>query len=270
MRIKALPFFGRMVDPTRDIVSEIRKSRRLGADYVEIPIENPEGIADIARRKTGILSELRKRGMFCTMHMAYWAELGSQFEAVRDAWIAECKNAIEAASFIHTKKFLVHARIKGMGVKMKGGRDNIIGNFVSSYKHLESYAKRHGMILVIENEGVSYDKNLKADDIMRIMRNLKHAGLAIDIGHLFLENSNSGVANLLSKLGPRAKHMHFSDNHGNDDEHLPIGKGNINYRMVACKMKRMGYKETITLEIFNGGDKGFVSSLKKIKGMWNS
>jgi hypothetical protein len=48
----------------------------------------------------------------------------------------------------------------------------------------------------------------------------------------------------------------------------------INYKTVVRELKRIGYgsreNDTITLEIFQGGESGFRSSLRKVKKLWGA
>ena len=46
------------------------------------------------------------------------------------------------------------------------------------------------------------------------------------------------------------RHVHFSDNRGRDDNHMPLGVGNINWKNAVKSLKSIGYDDTITLEVF--------------------
>ena len=43
--------------------------------------------------------------------------------------------------------------------------------------------------------------------------------------------------------------MHFSDNNGAEDQHLPLGAGNINWQFIVKTLKEYKYDKTVTLEI---------------------
>ena len=87
-----------------------------------------------------------------------------------------------------------------------------------------------------------------------------------------IDNNNKKVKSVIRMLGKRIEHLHFSDNDGCGDDHLAIGKGHIDYEMVVNELKRVGYGRdgngTITFETFNSGDRGFKSSVKRIRTFW--
>jgi sugar phosphate isomerase/epimerase len=76
------------------------------------------------------------------------------------------------------------------------------------------------------------------------------------------------VSRFINTFGDRITHIHMSDNRGEDDEHLAIGKGMIDFETVVAELKKIGYKKTITFEVFFGGKKAVIDSRKKIEKMW--
>ena len=64
----------------------------------------------------------------------------------------------------------------------------------------------------------------------------ENAGLTLDVGHA---NTNGNIDGFLSDLS-RVIHVHLHDNMGKSDEHLPLGKGNVNWKKVVRKLD--GYK----------------------------
>jgi sugar phosphate isomerase/epimerase len=70
----------------------------------------------------------------------------------------------------------------------------------------------------------------------------ENAGLTLDIGHA---NTNGMVSEFLIDLS-KVIHVHLHDNWGKSDEHLELGKGNINWKEVFSKLK--GYKGRFVTE----------------------
>jgi sugar phosphate isomerase/epimerase len=60
-----------------------------------------------------------------------------------------------------------------------------------------------------------------------------------------------GVRKYLEAFGDRLAHVHMHDNHGKEDEHLPLGKGNIDTHKVIRLLKEVNYDRTITFEVFS-------------------
>jgi sugar phosphate isomerase/epimerase len=67
-------------------------------------------------------------------------------------------------------------------------------------------------------------------------------GFIFDVGHA---NTNGNVEDFL-KLKDQVIHMHVHDNHGERDEHLPVGNGTVPWKKVAQAMKN--YKGRIVTE----------------------
>ena len=57
------------------------------------------------------------------------------------------------------------------------------------------------------------------------------------------------------------------DNNGREDQHLSIGKGNINWKKVI-KMIKKYYDKTITLEVFEKNKKYILLSKNKLERLW--
>ena len=62
-------------------------------------------------------------------------------------------------------------------------------------------------------------------------------------------------------------HIHWHDNNGVYDEHLPIGEGLIDHKKVVKELKNINYKRTITLEVFTGKQDA-KDSANKLKELW--
>jgi sugar phosphate isomerase/epimerase len=70
----------------------------------------------------------------------------------------------------------------------------------------------------------------------------ENVGFIFDVGHA---NTNGNVENFL-KLKDIMIHAHMHDNHGERDEHLPIGNGTVPWNKVAAGLK--DYKGRIVTE----------------------
>lgn len=70
----------------------------------------------------------------------------------------------------------------------------------------------------------------------------ENVGFIFDVGHA---NTNGNVENFL-KLKDIMIHAHMHDNHGERDEHLPVGNGTVPWNKVAAGLK--DYKGRIVTE----------------------
>jgi len=71
-----------------------------------------------------------------------------------------------------------------------------------------------------------------------------------DIGHWQLFSTTS-QAEWLAAIASRLGHLHLHDNHGQGDEHLPVGEGTIDYAPLWSLLATAPHPPSITLEAHN-------------------
>lgn len=71
-------------------------------------------------------------------------------------------------------------------------------------------------------------------------------GVCLDIGHIHY--SRTPVCQWFDQLGEWIQYLHLSDNMGGFDEHLPLGKGSIDWTQVNKLWESLGRDIPITLE----------------------
>lgn len=72
-------------------------------------------------------------------------------------------------------------------------------------------------------------------------------GLCLDVGHAHWASSQS-VEEWLEKLSPYICHLHLHDNHGNHDEHLGLGRGNLSWDTILAFIRENLSHAGITVE----------------------
>ncbi|MDY6823500.1 MAG: sugar phosphate isomerase/epimerase family protein [Thermodesulfobacteriota bacterium] len=90
-------------------------------------------------------------------------------------------------------------------------------------------AEKRGVSLCLENIGFEAGTiDRCVDDLLAIRDAVASQALwfCVDIGHARLNNELDDV---VSRLGPLARQIHFTDNSGKTDDHLIIGRGNFDY-----------------------------------------
>jgi sugar phosphate isomerase/epimerase len=119
---------------------------------------------------------------------------------------------------------------------------------IESLKRINTYAESKGIILCLENLGWNYVAQ-SFEDLIKIRDEVGDSlQFTLDIGHARV-NSEGGVEEGFRVLGDNIRHIHFSDNFGKEDDHLPIGEGNTDFSKVFQFMKDFPY--IITLEIIS-------------------
>ncbi len=262
-----LPKFGMLTNPTIDILKEIKTIARLGFDYVEIGIEGPEGKPELLLEKRDeILGLLKKNNLFAIGHTSWWAELGSEYEPVRKGWLEECKKIIDVANELNIPLVNLHSHSRGMYLRNERSKKKILDNWITSLKEVVEYGKGKNAGIMFENAGEK-GEIVELKDFKYIIDRVPELKAHLDIGHAFIFGGMKNIEKCITTFRNKIVHLHMSDNHGKYDEHLPIGKGKINYASVVKMLKKINYDKTITLEVFTS-KKDAVKSREKIRKLW--
>jgi sugar phosphate isomerase/epimerase len=72
-------------------------------------------------------------------------------------------------------------------------------------------------------------------------------GHCFDIGHWNMFATGS-LTDWFAKLGRHTRHLHLHDNHGQFDEHLPVGQGVIDFTALFEQIKQLDPPPSMTLE----------------------
>lgn len=257
--------FGVEAHPGRNILSEIKRIGEMGFDFVEITFEPPNCMAnDIMSKRSEILKALEDYNMFAVGHFGWWANFGEAYPAVRDAWIYEMKKVLEVGSYIGITKQNLHAHAYGIEARTPELKRALLNKWVESLNELTKEAKKYDIKLMIENShpGELSDK----ESLNYLFKKVKDLKFHLDVGHAMLNGKGmDGVKELFFAFKNKLEHVHVHDNHGIEDEHLPLGVAGFDYALFAKMLKNMKYNKTVTFEIFTKDDDLVKLSLEKFK-----
>ncbi|GFO97506.1 xylose isomerase domain-containing protein [groundwater metagenome] len=133
-----------------------------------------------------------------------------------------------------------HLSPLGMQLPEMAWRQNIEG-----LQAICDFADERGIRVGVENMvNMAFILGKQPGEILGMIESLEreNAGLTLDIGHA---NTNGMVNEFLEDLS-RVIHVHLHDNKGRSDEHLSLGKGTVNWKMVVSKLD--GYKGRVVTE----------------------
>jgi sugar phosphate isomerase/epimerase len=107
--------------------------------------------------------------------------------------------------------------------------------------------EKRGLILCLEN--LSEDPQ----DLRLALEISPFLGLTLDVGHGQLMSSRNRALELLEAYPTRVKHVHIHDNRGGslveDDLHLPVGEGCVDFESFFQALMRRGYRGLLSLEV---------------------
>ncbi|MBI2542655.1 MAG: sugar phosphate isomerase/epimerase [Candidatus Aenigmarchaeota archaeon] len=242
--------FGSITNPWVDIIEELKLISKLEFDYAEVGIELPEGSPEILlRRKKRILKLLDSFKSEPIAHTAWWVDFGSGYDIVRKSWIEEAKNMIDVAKILKASKINFHFYSIGLVEDYKPYHKEILENIVKSLREVVKYADSKKMMVMLENSPTKRS-NVGIKEYKYVLDNVPNLRVHFDIAHAFVENGMKGIKDYMFTFKNKIEHIHIHDNHGDADEHLSLGQGNINFEQVAKWLKQTDYNKTITFEVF--------------------
>lgn len=252
---------GAMNHPKADVVEEIRWMADLGLEFLDLTLEPPIA-ASWRVDPRAIRRELDRFGFKVVGHTAYYLPIDSPFEEVRQGALEELKRCLRVFGEVGARYMNIHP---GRYTPMHP-RSFFVQRDIETLGDLHETAKRYGVGLMVEN--IPHDFNT-IEQLAELLDPLSELGLHLDIGHANLEVPYNTTCELIRRFGNRVRHVHFHDNNGQADQHLPLGTGNIDVASIVDALKEIGYDETITLEVF-APDRHYLAYSKDVlRRLWN-
>jgi sugar phosphate isomerase/epimerase len=122
-------------------------------------------------------------------------------------------------------------------------REQATRQFIRSLSDLNNLAKEYSITYYVENMGNWNYFFLRYPSELPL---IGETGLALDVGHAYLNKC------LDAFLDCPIRHVHIHDNDGNDDAHLPVGDGTIDFGKVMKAVMQNGAVPIIEVSTFAG------------------
>jgi sugar phosphate isomerase/epimerase len=138
----------------------------------------------------------------------------------------------------------------------------ILTEKIRALREIVQYGRKNSVAINLENLSET------VDDIEPAMNEVPNLGLTLDVGHANLGGLGNKSIAIIEKFGKLIRHVHLHDNRGgqsqDDDLHLPIGDGTVDFRSILKALCNIGYDGTLTLEVKPEFQE---ASLTRINGM---
>jgi sugar phosphate isomerase/epimerase len=231
---------GVMNDPRRSVYDEAAAIGRAGYDFLDLTLEGPAALKiDVDR-----LADLcRRHGLAVVGHTDPCLPWAYPLKDLRRS----CLGVLEQCARIFRGLGAEIMNIHPCYICPPAMKPDLTELNLSALPPVVRMARNHGLEVVIENFVAPFDRVAVFQLLMAEVPGLK---MHLDVGHTNL--GGDGFDTFLRQLGPRIRHVHFSDNRGNADHHMPLGVGNIRWPEVISALKNAGYSGTVTLEAFCG------------------
>lgn len=260
--------FGAMNFPVMPVIEEIEIFARLGFDYLELAMDPPMAhYSVISANRADIARALHDSGLGLVCHLPTFVSTADLTESLRRASVMEMRRSLDVAVDLGAKKVVLHPSIAGgmaafVPATAKAYSFDFLAEMVDAARDLS-------ISVCLEN---MFPRNLlgvQPEDFDEIFRLFPSLMLTLDTGHANIDSERqSRLMGLVERFGDRIGHLHFSDNHGKRDDHLPVGKGNVDFADLVRRLKKIGYDDTITLEVFDKDRRLLVESRERIKALF--
>lgn len=195
-----------------------------------------------------------------TLHLPFSdLNLGSLNHPIWNESIRQMTKCLERASDFVELAVVHPGHLSPLGMQLP---DMAWQQNIEGLRAICDFALDFGIKIGVENmPNMQHIFGKQPGEILGMIESLEreNAGLALDMGHA---NTNGLVFEFLSDLN-KVVHVHLHDNKGRSDEHLELGKGNINWKEVIPKFR--GYKGRFVAEARTVGEGR--ASLEYLKGI---
>jgi len=260
--------YGAMNFPIKPLLREIEEIGNLGFDYMELTMDPPEATPErIREQKEEIMMSLDQYKMSLVGHLPTFLSTADLYESLRQASLREIFAAMEAGIELGIKKMVLHPSfISGLAVFI---RDAVKRYALESLHAIYEKARELQIILCLENLFPQTTFPAAPDQFGEIFSLFPDLRLTLDTGHAHIGTQRNRAAEFLRKFPDRLSHLHVSDNFGKEDNHLPIGAGTIDFYKILKDLKKIGYDDTLTIEVFSRNRDYLRIGREKIQEMWS-
>ncbi len=179
---------------------------------------------------------LYNHGMEISVHAPFHElNIAAFYAGIREESIRAIKKSVDLSEQLKSKTLIVH---NGKFTFKITPENNITNNNIltktqwnhniDSLRSINDYANSKDITICLENIGIdpnSIDRCF--EDLLEIREKVGNSlRFTLDMGHARLVD---GAEKGIRLLGDSIYHIHLTDNHGEHDDHLPLGDGNYDY-----------------------------------------
>lgn len=249
---------GAMNYPKNDLVKEIKWISENEFDFIDLTIE-PLKAYDINILK--VKKSLEDYKLKAIGHTNPFLPSIFPIQSIRKVCLNEFKKYVNIFNKLGIKFMNIHPFYDA---PLLSDEDKIKAN-IQFLKQVNKLCKSKGITLMLENFVKPFDKPRIFSKILREVPGLK---IHLDVGHANINQKENLTKEFFEKLSKKIVHLHFSDNRGKNDTHLPLGCGNIEWEKIIKIIKKFKFNETITLEVFSPDRDYLLLSRDKVKNWW--
>lgn len=216
-----------------DIVENMKTLIEHGAQHVELMMDG--GAWDAwGGQYTELIAQLKRLPLTYTLHPAAWdINLTAEMRILREAAYRHHLDALRMAAELGASQLVLHP---GFSTSPAFSKPQARQRAADTTGRLAVEAKALGVVLAFENVGYNGQSLYTQQEFEHALDSIDaQVSYLIDLGHAHINGWD--LPGLIRKLRPRLCGLHIHDNDGLRDQHLPIGKGTIDWQPVFAEMR---------------------------------
>jgi len=223
----------------------IKRLAAVKASYVEIV---DEGFHALSKKRVSILKDIAEsKPLKYTVHAPFAdINIASPAKTILNAALGRLEESIAFANALDARLWVFHPGSL-TGVSMFYPGKEWVQN-TESIRTIHKIADDYGVNIAFENLPQKYGFIMKSpEDFTKFYKetNLNDIGIVLDVGHANLEGHTEAF---LRSLPDKIVEIHVSDNVGENDQHLGLGYGKIDWPQFAQTLKDIAYDKTLIIE----------------------
>jgi sugar phosphate isomerase/epimerase len=178
--------------------------------------------------------------------------ISSRDSECRRRALTEVFQAAEAAATFQVRYFVIHPGPESWDLKEHDERFERLRWAADSLNQVAERCSKLGVGCTLENK-LPHLLFANTSDLLWILATMDtvQVGVCLDTGHA---NLTGDIYSIMHKLSRHLRMVHAHDNHGNGDEHLPPGKGYIDWSRVLTELEGTGFRGGFILELGSMAD----------------
>lgn len=187
-----------------------------------------------------------QNGITLSFHIPFTENISDIIAPIRNRSIHTVNHYLDIAGMMKAKLMTIHPGIFYWFPVEKVMRDKSLKRFIKGINCVLPKAEQVGVKLALENlvpipQGSEFfflGDNIS--DFEFIFENIEseYLGFCLDTGHA---NMAEGGHHYVEALGERLINVHFHDNLGKNDNHLAIGKGNVQWEELCLALSKINF-----------------------------
>lgn len=236
----------------------IENASSRGIAHIEINLSREKlGLKMFDANKIEFLKKVsNEQNVSLSLHVPHYINISEILPPLRNSNMRYLYQCIEVAANLNITHITLHLGSFYWFPVEKWMRKRALNRFINNIKEVLSVCEEKKLTIALENvvpipngsEFLLLGDNIS--DFKYVFAKIKSPWLkfCLDTGHA---NMGEGVIKYMHSFGDKLSCIHYHDNNGSNDEHLPVGEGRVPWDKLAFELQKISFKGPIISECRN-------------------